>query len=624
MEARNFDSDALKELLANRPSNWWYVLAFRAALRILPFVVSFHPYRALSSGEKAEIYLNCFRAAQSGWVALRYPNFDLSSISKVTRTGSRVVGQAATTSGAVDAARVAYAMMDATAAILQDDMRLAVRALAGAQETAYAAVSSAGDSFSAQLLDDVERLIELARTHQPEVSTLAAQRLWRGSQPRWSREIEKQLSKRLAHEGGWEFWLAWHQARVKGTTEFNLSAQTSEWLNKTIAQKDERWWEAGSIKINAEIKVILEYANSQEMKGKKTVSQFAVDFIKSQDVPVSIAEIAREFSRAGFPVIQKTLRGELSRLTSSGQIVRVAVGKYQAKQITPEFDLASIPAVESQSRSAVQFEAPEDGAISVKRRGGALLGDRSARRRHEEVLRYIDKIIAENIRTARGGNVSVGVLEDIFKLKESLGESVEDVDPDLLIPRGDGLRRDLIAYERRDELSNLPPIPDKLLLDLGKLVANYNNYVSYDPELANRDEALLGPDARKKLVPPEEGQRAVAEAVRLRAAVQEVVDVLGEEARVAPAIPDAESRQSRRYSEGAKNFARIAIGRAIDYANISLKVGAATGGVVVSGYHAAQWVIANESWLLKYFSQNPTMTAVIEKLIQVLHSLPLS
>ncbi|MBX3581771.1 MAG: hypothetical protein KF810_07755 [Rhizobiaceae bacterium] len=182
----------------------------------------------------------------------------------------------------------------------------------------------------------------------------------------------------------------------------------------------------------------------------------------------------------------------------------------------------------------------------------------------------------------------------------------------------------MTSYTDRDDLSDLAPISDKLLNDLSKLISSYNNLVAFDPELARRDEALLGPDARKKLVPPTDGQDVIRQAVALKAAVQNVFDTLEEEARVAPASPDPESRQSRRYSEGVKNFSRIAVERASEYAQTAWTH---KGKVIVGAsgtFAASKWVDANREWLLNFFSENEIMSQIIRRLLDLIDLLPLA
>jgi hypothetical protein len=163
----------------------------------------------------------------------------------------------------------------------------------------------------------------------------------------------------------------------------------------------------------------------------------------------------------------------------------------------------------------------------------------------------------------------------------------------------------------------LAPIPDDVLLQAGKAMAAYNQYISFDSELARRDEALFGPDARKKLIGPIEGTAKVQEAVAAGVAKPEVAAANKADAAVAPETPDPENRASRRYSEGQKNLGRTLVGRAV-----TSVVGG--GLATASAYKAAHFVWHNQEWFINMFADNPTMTNVLGWLLHYLKHLPLA
>jgi len=59
--------------------------------------------------------------------------------------------------------------------------------------------------------------------------------------------------------------------------------------------------------------------------------------------------------------------------------------------------------------------------------------------------------------------------------------------------------------------------------------------------LATRDEGLFGPDAKQNIVSPGDGIKLIHNAVALKAADQEVEEVLSVQARVAPNEGDSEN-----------------------------------------------------------------------------------
>ena len=288
-----------------------------------------------------------------------------------------------------------------------------------------------------------------------------------------------------------------------------------------------------------------------------------------------------------------------------------------------ESDLPDGGEVEPQNTAAPVFISGENGIIDIDTRAGSndLLDDDEARDRHGEALRLAQGFVNGFDRDEPGANQATGLLEDIRHYIEPLGSSIEDIRPGLLITRGDGLRQILNLQKNRDDFSTLPEISDKHLLELGKLVAAHNYLVGLDPALAKRDEVLLGPDAQRNLVAPLEGQQVIHVAVEIGLAAPAVEEIMQEEADIAPQQPDAESRVSRRYSEGIKNFARVALGQAKALGQLAWRH---KGKITAGGlYGAAQWVMAHEAWLLKTFADNPHMLDMIVKLLEMLRKLPL-
>ena len=63
------------------------------------------------------------------------------------------------------------------------------------------------------------------------------------------------------------------------------------------------------------------------------VSGFIVGLLASREGPFTIAQIREAFSEANYDVIDKTMRGQLSRMASEGKIWRVATGVYQSPTV---------------------------------------------------------------------------------------------------------------------------------------------------------------------------------------------------------------------------------------------------------------------------------------------------
>ena len=326
-----------------------------------------------------------------------------------------------------------------------------------------------------------------------------------------------------------------------------------------------------------------------------------------------------------FPAPNKKL--ELARATIPNEIwdqgwevvnphIEGLIEKYAPVDIDPE----EIDQVEPQNPSAIIFTAPEGLPIDVDALAGSaeVQTDEDAVDRYEEVKRLVQKFLDDFNPNDRGANQVTGLLEDIQLYSQTFGDGLDSIRPSLLVTRGDSLRKSLEAQDNLDDLSDFPEYSAKHRDLLTQIVNAHNLLVGLDPSLANRDEIRLGPDAVKNLISPQEGQQILHDAVEMGAATSNVESQMAEEAALAPEIPDASNRKSRRYSESMKNFARATLARARSF--ILQHKGKVTAG---SSYAIAKGVVANEAWLLKQFAENQYMLDIITKILSILHKLPL-
>jgi hypothetical protein len=284
--------------------------------------------------------------------------------------------------------------------------------------------------------------------------------------------------------------------------------------------------------------------------------------------------------------------------------------------------------VEVQTVGALQFDGAVNEPIGLK----ALIAgqdwaiDEASHERHREARRLSDRVLNLCNGKHAGNNALAEFKEDFELFHTALGETLEELNPNLVIPRGDSIRKALEAYANLEDLSKLDPLPDDVLLRANQAIAAYNQFVALDAKLALRDEALFGPDAKKLLIAPGEGQAKIANAVQAGVAKPEVLEATAAEAKAAPPIPDPENRMSRRYSEGQKNFDRIIIAKAWAYAKAHPYKTTAVVSVAITsgGYKSAQFVWNNQDKLLGWFADNQTMTNVLGHLLKFLSKLPLA
>ncbi len=647
------DLSAFESWLEDKPPSWAYALTIRLAIRALPLVGEFFAISERGLIQEQAV-IRTFRAAHVFWTAIHYPAFDMREVSIRAAASVESASYYEQTPGASAVAKslaaAGRAYGDRNERISRTSVREKITSVKDSERVRRYATAAAsaciGSGLEPSLIwvpmeQDIGQLLEIRRYYEEPVAQtrqLSQQRLWANETPSWAISKLNELIRSWSRlDSNSAIWGNWYASRIDARPSFGLPSMTAGGLDVQIASCGDVWWDRDPDKVNAELVAWINKARNDSvgtMTGEpqrlstKYATDFIVQFLRERGAPATTTEIAKALSESGISIQKSSFHWTLTNLNSAKRIRRISRGLYASTEdsLTSQY----INKIERQTRGAVQFEILDDRPIRVKRRAsaGELRTDAPSRRRHAELVRRIEDLLGGYARSERGGNVLGPIIREVELLKESAGQTIEDVDPDLLIPRGDGLRNDIIAYDRRDDFSALPPVPDSLLLDLKKLVASYNNYIAFDPELAKRDEALLGPDVKKALVPPSAGQAVLMDAVATRAADAEVVDVLAEDARVAPEVPDPESRQSRRYSEGVKNFARAAIERAAELALAIWKGKVAIGSTVISvstaAAAAAHWIIANKQWLDQYFSGNPIMLEIIEKLFQLLSKLPLA
>ena len=161
---------------------------------------------------------------------------------------------------------------------------------------------------------------------------LAMLRLWQSSAPAWAEMAWDGLKVMLRSEG-----LESGVIYVTGMTGgwrvekngFSVDTSTAAALDIRIATQPDAWWKRGPAAVNRDIAEWVEGARLGEPR-EPNVSGFIVRLLASREGQFTIGEIREAFAEANYDVIDKTMRGQLSRLASEGKIWRVATGVYQA------------------------------------------------------------------------------------------------------------------------------------------------------------------------------------------------------------------------------------------------------------------------------------------------------
>ena len=606
----------LQKWLEGKPRDWALVLAARTALRALPTLVRMRDAHDFESN----VVLPVVRAVFLAWTTARYPHRVLNSFA------ANAAAAHAATYDARTAARFA-----ANAAAASTHERVIVNSISAA--------SAAADDSSANFVDAVWPAISRDATRLEKgdnIFAVANSKLWPIKIPELSTRQFRQLTDVLIHlHSSWRTWIDWYQNILVGGGNFGLPVEIEEEVEIRIAQQSSSWWQRAPEVVNAEVakwveeQVVYEHISSLSDE-KRTITGFIVDFLESHGAPATNKEIAEAFEAAQFPVIRKSMRGALSRLTSERRILRVDTGLYAARrsddfQASPAF--RGFPRLEPQISGALRFRAGSDGRVDVDPREGAsdLLNDPDAVDRHSETARFAKRLIDSYDPSERGANAARETIEETRLLVEALGDEPGETRPGLLIPRGEALRQMLAVQESLDDLSDIAPLSDRFKTALRNLVGAYNIYVGLDPELARRDEARFGPDVEKDMASPESGMQAARSAADLGAATDRAAEALAEEAKVAPSQADVSNRLSRRFSEGVKNLARALLSKAVSGAKwVATHPLTSTGAAAGAGILACKWVIANEAWLTTTFASNPAMHEVVVKLVEIAKSLPIA
>lgn len=559
------DQDEFESWLKNKSRDICLVVSARAALRAFPVFMEY--FKAVTNGEikTRPIVLSVIQAQALAYAAAKYPT-------KIPIIATESDQFAASTflqnpNASDDAAEAAYSAFNYVSKV--DNSSVAHVVFRSSASVANRAAVSADARLDAASIALSAMHVAAARDAEfinngYSSNSLATEPLWLDERLDWVIRIWRQLETPLLDMNeDWDVWIRWYDAILDGRP--TPGGEELDLYRVKLNSDDD--WKRGPAHVNALIR-------------------------------------AKETEIAG----RGNLLGTTAEIDTAGTVIPIK---------SETFELEVPP----QTTGALVFGSAGDGPIDVIKTAGAslILDTPDSRDSHSEVVRFVSIVIGlHEGESELPNNGNALACQEALLLRDSLGRSIKDVRPGLLIPRGEALRQRLSRNVAHDEMSDVAPLSNSMENAVSNVVSAYNVFVGLDPELSRRDDASFGPDAERNLISPDEGQELAKSARESGVITADAESAIGEEGKVAPSQPDPANRLSRRFSEGVKNFLRATVGKAIGWVKAN-----PWKSTVGSAFATAKWVLANEQLLLKFFADHPAMLEILKSLIGYLKNLPL-
>lgn len=606
---------SLAEWINSEPREVCIAIAARTALRVLPVLIDEFSVRSESEAAR-NIVLPCMRVCAFIVMAVRYRNksnlinkhaekSNLKAMRDASRSVLRTAAYLKKEVSKLPSAIAASTSASAQLLKLNDYVSLAIECITQALNSVILGtgdIAAREDALEAvKMLDSLSEALDMLNgeniaanawhvsgtsaalsdvlysVRESNSKSIMDRPLWPENQPIWLPEKWAKLIEKLdAANIHWDVWTRWYICFLQG-----ISTPGGEELDIYRARLDsDEDWKKGPAHVNLLIKAMED--------GIAAASSMP---IASQGFDDDVAEelVETDFSQGQVP-------------DDAGDML-------------------------SQTPGALRFGSGDEGPIDVLIQDGAgrIADTVDARDSYAEVVRFVAELVELYERGGENSNNGNSLAyKEVVLLRAALGQSIRTVRPGLLIPRGEALRQRLASNKSRDDMSDLAPLSDNMERSLGNVVKAYNGFVGLDPELSKRDEASFGPDAEQNLVPPDKGQELAKSARESGVITVDAESAIGEEGKVAPSQPEPANRLSRRFSESTKNLFRATISKAVGFVRwVKVNPGKSVLGGSGAAYLTAQWVLANEQWLVKFFADNPAMLNVLKQLVEFLKTLPM-
>lgn len=223
----------------------------------------------------------------------------------------------------------------------------------------------------------------------------------------WARRPWAEFRRSASDRNGFDIWVRWYEGVLRGRPAFGLSTSMAQEVVSLIVEQHDEWWQRVPAEVNEDIRAWVEAAGRGSQLHATpipTVAGFIIEFLDSLKQPATLPQIERAYRRARGMAASKTIRGELSKLSAEGLIVRVRRGLYRALGDREEGSpsLSQLPAPVEGVPSPFEYAVSADGRISV---AGDALG-------------------ALRVPAARGGRDAIDRLEAARQLATDLAEEL--------------------------------------------------------------------------------------------------------------------------------------------------------------------------------------------------------
>lgn len=564
------NADDLAKWLSHKPIDEIGIVAVRIAMRTLPTI------EQLQTQSLVICAIVLFRALFAGWANANSPeNFSRSARIQANEAAHSFLQSLPPAGLSVFPAAQASFIANEISLVAP---RVFAELMTEATNSLGQALPNSRNAWNSVSLD-CDYLTSNSPSHWAS-RALSRRSLWLRQMPNdWYPAWEKLADRLLLIDPNFSVWIDWFERRIRGKSPaFDIPAdkrrvEDERLLRRLAGATDQDFWDFGHEYVNATLKGWLEEARARAAPPEPDIRNFG---------GVSAGE-------GSIPSKLKLLPSELP----------------------------------PQNRNAISFRTNEGGKITIDASASVdqLRTDAEARDRHSEAASEAQSLLDR----CRGNNAAARLTLRLENYLAAIGISVEDARPSLLVQRGEKLRQELAAYGAPDTL--LDPIADDIFVDFRGWQSSHNMMVGLDPVLMAIDTAMLGPDRRPSLIPPDEIKQVTHYAQEADLLAEGTAEVIIEAADLAPTIPDPNDRLTNASIEMVRNLIIETVSIVLNYpiksaaaatvisgiASPILVGGMATPISILSSIKAAEYLIAHRQWIEERMGDTPTWQALFLK-----------